>query len=117
MQHEYSISHLCEALEVTRSGYHDWANRDPGPRAQADAQLLPLIEAAHQEGRQSYGSPRIMRWLREHGHRCGRMRVSRLMRRIGLSARRRRRYRPISLTDSNHDFPVAPNLLAHRQPT
>ena len=117
MQHEYSISNLCEALEVTRSGYHDWASRDPGPRAQADAQLLPLIEAAHQEGRQSYGSPRIMRWLRERGHRCGRMRVSRLMRRIGLSARRRRRYRPISLTDSNHDFPVAPNLLARRQPT
>jgi transposase InsO family protein len=117
MQQEHSISELCEALEVTRSGYHDWASRDPGPRAQADAQLLPLIETAHQEGRQSYGSPRIMRWLREHGHRCGRMRVSRLMRRIGLSARRRRRYRPMSLTDSNHDFPVAPNLLAHRQPT
>jgi len=39
------------------------------------------------------------------------------MRRIGLSAHRRRRFRPLSLTDSNHNFPVAPNLLAHRQPT
>jgi putative transposase len=117
MQKEYSISQLCETLEVTRSGYHDWESREPGPRAKADAGLLPLIQVAHQESRQTYGSPRIVQWLRQRGRRCGRGRVSRLMRVIGLGAHRRHRFRPMSLTDSNHDFPVAPNLLAHRQPT
>lgn len=35
----------------------------------------------------------------------------------GLSGRRRRKFRPQSLTDSNHALPIAPNLLAARQPT
>lgn len=117
MSTEYSIRELCAALGVTISGYHAWATRLPGPRAQANTLLLPLISRAHQESRQTYGSPRIRRWLRERGHYCGRVRVARLMKQAGLSYRLRRRFHPMSLTDSNHDLPVAPNLLAHRMPT
>jgi putative transposase len=117
MQPEYSISELCEALAVRRSGYHAWTARRPGPRAQADVVLVPLISQAHGESRQTYGSPRIRHWLRQHGHRCGQRRIARLMRQHGLRQQQRRRFRPVSLTDSHHDFPVAPNLLAHRQPT
>jgi transposase InsO family protein len=73
--------------------------------------LLPLITQAHRESRQTYGSPRIRIWLQEHGQSCGRQRISRLMREAGLNSRLRRRFRPVSLTDSNHDLPVAPNLL------
>jgi len=117
MSADYPMNVLCDTLAVSRSGYHAWASRLPGPRARADAALLPLIARAHGESRQTYGSPRIRHWLRENGHRCGRSRIARLMRDIGLSGRQRRRFRPLSLTDSNHDLPVAPNLLAHRQPT
>jgi putative transposase len=117
MKSDYAISELCEALAVSRSGFHGWDQRRPGARAQANATLLPLIRQAHQESRLTYGSPRITHWLRAHGHRCGRVRVARLMRQIGLSHRPRRRFRPMSLTDSNHDLPVAPNLLVHRRPT
>jgi putative transposase len=117
MKSEYSIRELCAALEVTISGYHAWANRQPSARTQANAQLLPLIKMAHEEGRQEYGSPRVVHWLRQRGHRCGRMRVARLMRQAGLAHQRHRRYRPLSLTDSEHDLPVAPNRLAHRMPT
>ena len=111
MQNEYSIADMCGALRVTRSGYHAWMRRVPGPRAQTDARLLPLIQQAHKESRQTYGSPRIRSWLRQRGQRCGRTRISRLMRTHGLSSRLRRRFRPVSLTDSNHDLPVAPNRL------
>ena len=114
MNTEYPLADLCAALDVTRSGYHAWASRRPGPRAQADAALLPLIHQAHQEGRRAYGSPRVVQWLHDHGHRCGRMRIARLMRLSGLSVRPRRRYRPLSLTDSEHDLPVAPNRLLHQ---
>jgi putative transposase len=117
MSEHYSISELCEAFDVSRSGYHDWTRRAPCARVQADAQLLPLISAAHIEGRREYGSPRVVRWLQEHGHRCGRRRIGRLMRQLGLAQRKRRRFKPMSLTDSNHDLPIAPNLLAHRKPT
>jgi len=117
MQPDYSIVELCAALAVSRSGYHAWAGRQPGPRAQADERLLPLITQPHRASRQICGSPRITRWLAERGHRCGRVRVARLMRQAGLAHRWRRRFRPLSLTDSEHDFPVAPNLLAQRPPT
>lgn len=111
MQTEYSIAELCGTLNVTRSGYHAWAGRQPGVRAQANAALLPLITQAHRESRQTYGSPRILNWLHQHGQRCGRTRIARLMRSAGLSSRPRRRFRPVSLTDSNHALPVAPNRL------
>jgi putative transposase len=111
MQTEYSIAELCGTLNVTRSGYHAWAGREPGVRAQANAKLLSLITQAHQESRATYGSPRILNWLRQHGQKCGRTRIARLMRVAGLSSRLRRRFRPVSLTDSQHDLPVAPNRL------
>lgn len=117
MNDPYSISELCEAFDVSRSGYHAWIEREPCARAQADETLAPLIAAAHTEGRREYGSPRVMRWLQKRGHRCGRRRIGRLMRQLGLSQQKRRRFKPMSLTNSNHDLPIAPNLLAHRMPT
>ena len=111
MRDEYSIEQLCATLAVTRSGYHAWAGRSPGPRAQANTDLLPLIEQAHRESRQTYGSPRVQHWLQQHGQPCGRHRVARLMRSVGLRSQARRRFRPLSLTDSNHDLPIAPNRL------
>jgi transposase InsO family protein len=117
MSAEYPIGQLCDTLAVTRSGYHAWVTRSPGPRAQTDALLVPLILQAHTAGRREYGAPRVMHWLRAHGYRCGRGRIGRLMRQSGLSVRRRRRFHPLSLTDSAHALPIAPNLLAARTPT
>lgn len=53
--------------------------------------------------------PRVHAELRARGRRIGRKRVARLMRDIGLAARRRRRFR--RTTDSRHAYPIAPNLL------
>jgi transposase InsO family protein len=44
------------------------------------------------------------------GRKVSRKRVARLMRGMGLAARRKRRFR--RTTDSRHGFPIAPNLLA-----
>ena len=110
MEDEHDILELCAALGVSRSGYHAWKTRAPSTRAQANAELLTLITQAHQESRQTYGSPRVHHWLQQHGQRCGRQRVARLMRGQGLRSQARRRYR-VQLTDSNHDLPIAPNRL------
>jgi len=100
MQTEYPIAELCGTLNVTRSGYHAWASREPGVRARANAALLPLITQAHRESRQTYGSPRIRIWLQQRGRHCGRRRVARLMQEAGLNSRPHRRFRPVSLTNS-----------------
>jgi transposase InsO family protein len=111
MSNEYPVADLCQALAVTRSGYHARNRRQPGVRAQANAALLPLIEQAHWESRNTYGSPRVHRWLAQRGHGCGRHRVARLMRAARLRSQIRRRFRPLSLTDSDHDLPISPNRL------
>ena len=115
MQEEHSIADLCAALGVSRSGYHAWVTRTPGPRAQADATLWPLIEQAYKESRQTYGSPRIRQWLGRHGQKCSRHRVARLMRGHRMKSQTKRRFR-VALTDSNHDLPIAPNRLRDTKP-
>ena len=56
-----------------------------------------------------YGSPRIHAELKEQGVNCGRKRVARLMRELGINAKSKRR--KVKTTDSRHGNPVAPNLL------
>ena len=113
MKAEHSITDLCEAFAVSRSGYYDWAERQqtPGPRAAEDAHLRERIKFLHEQSWESYGSPRIQKDLRDEGLRHGRNRIARLMRETGLSGRQARRYRPVT-TDSNHEQPIAPNRLA-----
>ena len=113
MNGDHSVPQLCAALGVSRSGYHAWRHRPPSRRAQGDAELLELIRQARAASHETYGSPRVTRWVRERGQACGRRRIARLMRGAGLSARPRRRFRA-SLTDSDHDLPIAPNRLRER---
>ena len=105
----YPISLLCRCLAVSRSGYYAWRTRSASTWAQEDARLKIEIAASHSASLQTYGSPRILRDLREEGHRVSRKRVARLMRDLGLEGRRKRRFR--ATTDSRHRFPVAPNVL------
>jgi len=67
------------------------------------------VRALFEASRQRYGSPRIWEDLREQDIRVGRKRVVRLMQAEGLRARARKRFR--STTMSDHDQPVAANLL------
>ncbi len=105
----YPIRLLCRCLAVSRSGYYAWRRRPLSARVKQDARLRVEIAASHSASRRTYGSPRILRDLREEGHCVSRKRVARLMRELGLEGRRKRRFR--ATTDSQHRFPVAPNVL------
>ena len=85
-EHAVPVSVACELLEVSRSGYYEWATRPPSDRALTDAFLIEKIKAIHRENRGVYGSPRIHAELRiEHGIGVGRKRVERLMVAAGIS--------------------------------
>jgi putative transposase len=100
---------MCSVLEVSASGYYAWRHRPESIRSQANRVLLGDIRRVHAESRRRYGSPRVHAALQAEGQRVGRNRVARLMRRHGIAVRAKRRFRVT--TDSNHSFPVAPNLL------
>src|SRR5436853_6213603 len=107
---EFPILRMCQVLEVSESGYYAWLKREPSEREQVDKELGDLIEDAYQKNRQVYGSPRIHAELKDQGIHCSTKRVSRLMRERGINAKSKRR--KMRTTDSQHNNPVAPNILA-----
>lgn len=68
-----------------------------------------MIRASFEESRKRYGSPRVHEDLIDQQIQVSRKRVVRLMREGGLVARARKRFK--STTMSDHDQPVAANLL------
>jgi putative transposase len=89
---EHSIKIMCRVLEVSRSGFHAWALREPSARSVADQALTGRIAQIHTDSLKTYGSPRIHAELRlEDDVRVGRKRVERLMRGAGLSGQVKRR--------------------------
>ena len=107
---DFPITVLCRALGVSRPGYYAWVGRPPSSRAVEDGRLAILVREAHERSRRTYGSPRVHVELAEtHGVFVSRKRVIRIMQQEGLKARIRKRYRVTTMSD--HDQPVAPNLL------
>ncbi len=101
---------MCSVLQVSASGYYAWRGRPESARAQANRALVEDIRRVHTGSRRRYGSPRVHASLQAEGKRVGCNRVARLMHEHGIQAHRKRPFR--KTTDSNHDFPPAPNLLA-----
>jgi putative transposase len=91
---QYPVRRMCRILGVSPSGYWAWRRREPSARAHADAQLSAQIVQIHQASRGTYGAPRIHAELAAQGARCGRKRVTRLMRLAGIAGYHRRRLRP-----------------------
>lgn len=104
---------LCEFLGVSRSGYHTWQKGQASARDQANHQVLVEIKEVFEAKRGRYGSPRITAELRRSGRTCNHKRVERLMRQEGLKARSSKR-RKVRTTQSDHNHPIAPNLLLGR---
>lgn len=103
---------MCQVLDVSASGYYEWCRRPESPHAQRDRQLLVLVRASHDGSKRRYGRPRVWKDLHEAGERVSEKRVGRLMREDGLRARARTRFKCTTMSD--HDQPVAANLLARQ---
>ena len=89
---EHSIQIMCRVLEVSRSGYHAWAIREPSSRTVSDQLLTGRIAGIHKQSGETYGSPRVHAELRlADSVQVGRKRVERLMRTAGLSGQLNRR--------------------------
>jgi transposase InsO family protein len=101
---------LCETLEVSPAGYYAWRQRPPGAQDQRQAALLVEIRAIHAEVKARYGSPPMHAELVARGHACCVNTVAKLMRDHGIRAKAARKFR-VRTTDSDHDLPVAENLL------
>jgi putative transposase len=100
---------MCQVLGVAASGYYAWRGRSESAHAQRDRQLRVLVRASFAASKQRYGSPRIHEDLIEQNELVSRKRVIRLMQEDRLKARARKRFKCTTMSD--HDQPVAANLL------
>ena len=106
---EFPVQRLCKVLGVSQSGYFAWKDRPASRRQHEDRVLLAHVRCAFALSNGTYGSPRMTHELNGEGVQVGRRRTARLMRENGLKAWQKRRFK--RTTDSEHAWPVAPNLI------
>lgn len=109
---QFEVTVMCRVLEVSRSGYYAWRKRPTSERKMADQALTEQIKGVHSRSQGTYGSPRIQAELAAEGVKVSRKRVARLMRQADLRGDDQGQTFKVVTTDANHDYPVAPNLLA-----
>jgi putative transposase len=90
----WPVAWLCQALEVTRTGFHVWLKRMPSKRVRDDEALLTAIRRSFLASGRTYGARRVWRDVIEEGFTCGLHRIERLMRHNAMKARPRRRSLP-----------------------
>jgi putative transposase len=102
-----SIEEACRAAQVSRAGYYRYFDQH-APR-QAETELRDKIQRIALKNRY-YGYRRVTADLRLQGVIVNHKRVLRVMREDNLLSLRRRKF--VVTTDSTHERPVYPNLIA-----
>lgn len=103
---------MCKALNLKRGAYYSWTKREQSNRKREDDILSIEIKRVHQESGCTYGVRRIKAQLDKDGIRCGKNRISRLMKENNVESRLKRKFK--ATTYSDHNFKVAPNLLEQK---
>ncbi|GGD50143.1 transposase [Malaciobacter pacificus] len=100
---------MCKILKVNRASYYHWVKAGCIVK-KVDIQLNELVKSIFVFGRNNYGSRRIQDKLKElYGLIVSRRRISTIMKDLNLKVNIKRRYK--NTTDSNHNLPIAPNIL------
>ena len=105
----YHVNSMSEILKVSRSGYYAWLRRPMSEREKHNRYLSERIRSIYEQRKRVYGCLRITAELREEGFSCSKNRVARLMRKQGITARTKKRFRVT--TNSKHNLPVSNNLV------
>ena len=100
---------MCQVFAVSRSGYYQWVKQPRCNRKIENTHLKQKIVEIHQNSRRTYGSPRIHQALLKEGYQVSKKRIERLMKKVGIYAACKKKYRVT--TDSKHTHPVAVNHL------
>ena len=104
---KYPIEAMCEAFEVSRSGYYAWRNRQN--KEAKDQWLVDLVMQCQKQSRQTYGIRRVRRWIqRQTGKLVNTKAILRVMRKLNLLSAIRRRRPYTRYQQAIHKYP---NLL------
>lgn len=91
---------MCRVLKVSRSDFHAFLVRPIARRRIDDLMLVQDIQTVFNASRRTYGSPRVLKQLHKNGKRVGKNRVARLMAKMGLKVCMKRKYHPITNSET-----------------
>jgi transposase InsO family protein len=111
----FSLSSVCQTLEVSRAGYYAWQSEKESARQRRDRELTRLVADTFWKHRRRYGARRIAVELGAQGQPCGVDRVAKLLKNQGLRAIQPQSFRPRT-TNSRHTLGYSPNLLRDAPP-
>lgn len=100
---------MCLICGIKRSTYYNWLKRPESKRKKQDNNLVDKIKKIHKDSYQTYGQRRIKLQLKKDGIVCSKRRVKRIMNENGIFSKHRFKYK--ATTNSNHNYPIAPNIL------
>ena len=112
MESDHKVVRMADVLGVNRSSYYKYKKEPLCKRKREDEVIGERVEKIFGIHKKRYGSPRITADLKDEGINCGEKRVARLMKERNLVAKAKRKF--VVTTDSQHDNPVAPNLLERK---
>jgi len=106
---EHAVRRMCAVLQVHPSGYYAWCVRPVSAHERQDQHLAVHIKQSWEESGRVYGYRKVTRDLHAMGQACGKHRVARLMRSMGLHSHRGYGRRPAPR--GTRPGAVAPNVL------
>lgn len=107
--HLWPIETQCRVYGVSSTGYRSWRDRKPSKRALENQKLDKRIQGIYDDHKGRYGVPRITDELNDQGLKVNKKRVENRMKVLNLKGKQARKFKVT--TDSNHQSPVADNLL------
>ena len=101
---------MCRVLKVNISSYYHWV-RSGSIIEKVDEELNVLVKSIFKASREAYGQRRIKEALeKKHGVVVSKRRIGNIMKKLNLVPKMRKKFK-VNTTDSNHNLPIAPNIL------
>ncbi|MDQ1909988.1 IS3 family transposase [Paenibacillus sp. GD4] len=107
---EFRMEKMCKVLQVSRSGFYKWQTATASEREKRKTMVMERISYHFHDSYGRYGSPKITRLLWAEQFKISERTVSLYMKELGLRSCVSRKFK-VQTTDSNHDLPIAPNIL------
>lgn len=106
----YPVAILCRTLAVSVSGYYSWLGRKPSAQQQRRQRIAAAAGKFYHDSNRIYGYRKVHKdVVQEAKIDCCLETVRRVLAEKGLFSKVKRRF--VVTTDSNHNQPVADNLL------
>ena len=107
----FMVKRMAKALKTSTSGYYEWLkNGRKTKRDIEDKKYLSFIRIEFNKSRQTYGPRRLSKVLKQtYELNIGRTRVHNIMAENNIVPKTVKKFK--ATTYSNHNYPVAPNLL------